>query len=176
MNDIHLIIIIKIISINDSGRTILGNCDINYNLAKIADQKSLKTNQVSDSDPALTQSKSQQYHHEHPDSASRSKTASKPTERQVLKISLTKGKNGDWSSTSQSSPPVEVRASESPVVSVVNDSVVRGTTGGVVDNVSSFLSGIRASFRQDNVVVSGTTHEKKAASIKNKNGQNGSQK
>ena len=145
-------------------------------LAKSADQKSLKTNQVSDSDPALTQSKSQQNHHEHPDPASRSKNTSKPTDRQVLKISLTKGKNGDWSSTSLSSPPVEVRANESPVVDVVNDAVVRGATGGVVGNVSSFLSGIRASFRQDNVVVSEITHEKKAVSIKNKNGQNGSQK
>ena len=49
-------------------------------LAKSADQKSLKTNQVSDSDPALTQSKSQQNHHEHPDPASRSKNTSKPTD------------------------------------------------------------------------------------------------
>ena len=73
-----------------------------------------------------------------------------PIDRPVLKIMLTKGTDGNWLPNPQ--------AAVKPTSLVVGPHDDVGTTVGVVatsvaENVSSFLSGIRASFRTDNVNV-----------------------
>ena len=58
-----------------------------------------------------------------------------------LRVVLTRGPNGDWAPNARSTQ-VKTSSASAPV-----------TSATVVSNVTSFLSGIRATFRQDNVNV-----------------------
>ena len=86
-----------------------------------------------------SESGSQAQSHEQPESTLKQKSAGRPQ----LRISLTKGVNGDWSTNG-------------------NRGLVpaQPLTNSVANNVSSFLHGIRASFRQDNVIVAATQKSK----------------
>ena len=89
--------------------------------------------------------------------------------RPKLKIVLMKGLEGDWSQNSQNSqnlglPATTVTMLESESNRNVN---LRGVSS-VAEGVSTFLSGIRATFRQENIYVSGGPRQKESTS---KNGQ-----
>ena len=64
-------------------------------------------------------------------------------DRPRLRISLTKGLDGDWSTNADKN---QANVQPPPTSSIVN-------------NVSSFLQGMRATFRQDNIIVSASQHE-----------------
>ena len=77
-------------------------------------------------------------------------------ERTKLKILLTKGSDGDWSQTDQNADQAAPPQRPSTMISVS-------------DTVSSFLTGIRASFQQDNVIVTSKIQPKKNVTNNDKN-------
>ena len=101
--------------------------------------------------------------------------------RPKLKILLAKGPDGAWSpsvkpsgsrplapaqaATSGTGPSASAQAATSSINSHVSGSITAQSesqgVAGVVENVSSFLSGIRASFRQDSVYAGGHVHPNK---------------
>ena len=91
-----------------------------------------------------------------------------PQNRPTLKISLTRGTDGDWSPIvtqmpeSASNRAIAVQAAQAAPKELSQAAKV--VAGNVAGNVNSFLSGIRATFRQDNNVVTGMTRQKKSSS------------
>ena len=85
-----------------------------------------------------------------------------------LRILLAKGPDGAWSPAVKSSgkdlpPPTQAPTTTKSTANMEpgsHHSELQGITG-VVGNVSSFFNGIKASFRQDNVYVSGNVHPSK---------------
>ena len=101
------------------------------------------------------------------------------TSRPCLRIALKKGSDNEWSTISNSSkvapnaqnapnagpkPAPVAKTTSNELASKVNSNnqseLSNGVASSVVDNVSSFLSGIRASFRQDNVLAQPEVRQK----------------
>ena len=72
--------------------------------------------------------------------------------RPKLRISLTKGPDGGWSPSVNSSQNRHGPTSTSVPV-IVNNEINQPLAATVAENVTSFLSGIRATFRNDNTIV-----------------------
>ena len=87
-----------------------------------------------------------------------------------LKILLSKGPDGDWSQNPglprAAAGPDPGNSQVMPVSKLNQNSNVKGVAS-VAEGVSSFLSGIRATFRQDNVNVSASTRPNKFNDVKN---------
>ena len=71
-------------------------------------------------------------------------------------ISLKRGNGDNWS---PSQPPIQ----DAQVNVPVHESVSSAVAASVAGNVSSFLSGIRATFRQENVIVAPSLHSKQSS-------------
>ena len=99
---------------------------------------------------------------------------SQPEVRPVLKIALSKGVDGSWSTVNRmkNSKNNSVTKTDSapdpgqvPMTSPAQN--VNQSIGNVAENVTSFLSGIRASFRSDNVYVGSIRQKKIGSPVKN---------
>ena len=86
-----------------------------------------------------------------------------PENCQVLKISLAKDSDGAWTTVNRgkSLGPSGSTRDVSGVSKEAEDRVNAVST--VAENVSSFLSGIRATFRSENVLVSNTQSQSKSS-------------
>ena len=91
--------------------------------------------------------------------------------RPKIVISLKRGNGVDWTTVSQSKPSIQnpstgVNTTSTPNLPPINSAQVPATINQaanlVAGNLGSFLSGIRATFRQDNVQVLDQTRPSKA--------------
>ena len=81
--------------------------------------------------------------------------------RPKIMISLTRNSGENWSSTQKQPNTTNTLVSAPPPN--LTTSPINPVSSSVAENVSHFLNGIRATFRQDNVIVAASVRQKKVA-------------